>query len=139
MKWIKLFEGFTKGPKLSKANSIFGIWLMTGIIKRAKKELKEEEISSKGKTIHYFSSDSDKNVVKYTKTIEPKTEHKVDICFMYSMKLIGDFGREIGLGPRADIFTEDTPIFITYFYKAFILAYGLPSDAKILTTTSSIL
>ena len=139
MKWIKLFEGFTNEPKLSKANYIFGIWFMTGIIRRAKKELKEEVTSSSGKSIHYFSSDSGKNVVKYTKTMEPKTEYKVDIFFTYNMKLISDFGREIGLGSRADIFSVDTPNFIMYFDKAFKLAYGLPSYAKLATTTSSIL
>lgn len=152
MKWIKLFEGFTNEAKLSKANYIFGIWFMTGIIRRAKKELKEEVTSSSGKSIHYFSSDltrlargtylveiETKNVVKYTKTMEPKTEYKVDICFTYNMKLISDFGREIGLGSRADIFSVDTPNFIMYFDKAFKLAYGLPSYAKLATTTSSIL
>lgn len=139
MKWIKLFEGFTNEAKLSKANYIFGIWFMTGIIRRAKKDLKEEVTSSSGKSIHYFSSDSGKNVVKYTKTMEPKTEYKVDISFTYNMKLISDFGREIGLGSRADIFSVDTPNFIMYFDKAFKLAYGLPSYAKLATTTSSIL
>ena len=138
MKWIKLFEGFTNEAKLSKANYIFGVWLMTGIITRDKKELKEEVTSSSGKSIHYFSSDSGKNVVKYTKTIETEPEYKVDIWFIYSMKLIGYFGREIGLGSRADRFTEDTPNFITYFDKAFKLAYGLPSYAKLATTTGSI-
>jgi hypothetical protein len=139
MKWIKLFEGFTNEAKLFKANYIFGVWLMTGIIARTKKELKEEVTSSVGESIHYFSSDSGKNVVKYTKTMETKPEYKVDICFMYSMKLIGYFGREIGLGSRADRFTEDTANFIMYFYKAFILVYGLPSYAKLATTTGSIL